>query len=239
MSDTTPTTEPDHVTARRELQALIDAHRFELADVQHIPVRPMTRDEERDRAARRARGEYAHTPFDCDPLAGRVSFSLYKRGPDGTPFTPGGPYSGRYSAGSGIVAQDVLGRLRDTPEVRRVFGPGRLFRGEGVSFQALESGSKKYGGRFSRTADEDASARAAAQVWTPALVDVLGSMLSDVQGWPPAGYTFREWLDEGLVEGMNPADALDTFEAIQKEWRFLVRALGADFDAARDIAARL
>lgn len=222
--DTTPTTEPDYVTARRELQTLIDAHRFELADVQHIPARPMTAKEKRERDARRARGEYAGLPLDCDPLAGRVSFSLYKRGPDGTPFTPGGPYSSRYSAGSGIVARWAL----ETP--------GVLAR-TSVSLADLKLAAQ--GGGYSRSVHWEAQGVRLAREWRPALVDVLGSMLSDVQGWPPAGYTFREWLDEGLVEGMNPADALDTFEAIQEEWRFLVRALGADFDAARDLAARL
>lgn len=90
-----------------------------------------------------------------------------------------------------------------------------------------------------RTVDGRNALMRAAQAWRPELVDVVASMLSDVAGWGPGGMTFREWLSEGLAEGQDAADALDTFNAIEAEYRFLARVFGTELGAACELAGRL
>jgi len=92
-----------------------------------------------------------------------------------------------------------------------------------------------------RTLDSVEAFERSVHTYAPPLVDVLWSMLSDVNGWPAGGFTFREWLAEGLADGLNAADALDTFQEIEKEWRFLQRACPhpGDLETLCQIAGRM
>lgn len=134
-----------------------------------------------------------------------------------------------YSAGSMIVARDVLER-----------GPCPVYVpsiDRGINRAALESAARKHGSGL--TIDEVAALERAAAVWVPDLIDVLSSMLLDCAGflaYAPAEPTFREWLAEGLCDGMNAADALDCYSAIQGEYRFLARALADDLARAIELA---
>jgi hypothetical protein len=100
--------------------------------------------------------------------------------------------------------------------------------------RALREGLKS--GR--RSVDTQDALERAAPYWRPELVDVVASMLSDVSGWEGAGLTFREWLDEGLASD-NAADALDCYNAIVAEYRFLSRVFGSELGAACELAGRL
>lgn len=213
---------PDYDVAREELAAMIERFGLAFGQVEHVPVRAETAREKRDREAQRARGEYSHLSFDCDPTAGRVRFTLYRKGPDGQPF--GSPYSGTYRAGSGIVA-------RWAEENRKSL--------RGADFSPLLGGADLGALAHPRTVAGQEAAAAVAKRWRPTLIDVVGSMLSDVAGWDGPGPTFREWLEEGIADGLNAADALETFETIQGEYRFLARIFGAELPAAVELAGRL
>lgn len=77
------------------------------------------------------------------------------------------------------------------------------------------------------------------KVWIPELLDVFSSMLTDAASFE-SGITFREWLNETDSGSMNPADALDMFNACKATFEFLMRELGqAKLNELRELAGRL
>lgn len=77
------------------------------------------------------------------------------------------------------------------------------------------------------------------KVWLPDMLDVFSSLLTDTYGFE-SGITFREWLNETYSGEMNPADALDMFNACKATFEFFMRELGqAKLNELRELAQRL
>lgn len=76
------------------------------------------------------------------------------------------------------------------------------------------------------------------EAYRPTAVDVIAAVVSDSDGWEP-DMTFREFMDEGTCEGLDPADALDVYEAVKESARFCARVFGGDLERAQEIAREL
>jgi len=83
---------------------------------------------------------------------------------------------------------------------------------------------KNSGGRISLAAEE--ALRNVRAAYRPDVVDIVGSMLHNLCGMSP-DCTFRDWLDDSGMDFKHPADALETFEAVKAEARFLRRVFDA------------
>lgn len=72
--------------------------------------------------------------------------------------------------------------------------------------------------------------------YRPKTVDLVCSLLWDASFDPET--TFREWCEEFGYD-LNPADALDTFRVLRETRSKMMRILGADFDAALELAQEM
>ena len=70
----------------------------------------------------------------------------------------------------------------------------------------------------------------------PTTLDLVCSLLLDASIDPEM--TFREWCEE-WGEGLSPADAFDTFQALQETRAKMRRILRDDFDAAVELAQEM
>lgn len=133
-----------------------------------------------------------------------------------------------YSAGSEIVRRWALehrGALRGADFMPAIGG---------VDVKSLETV------RFPNytRAQAEAIDRVRLHHYAPDAVDVVTSALLDCAGWDGPGPSFREWIEEGVAPE-NAADALECYEGIVAEYRFLRRALGADYDRASELAGEV
>jgi len=203
-------TEPDYKVAERELRAIVTKHSLTM----HVNRLPDSSYEERGTLK----------------FAGTIS-----NGKESTAFT--------YQCGSAIPLHAARKRIEAGETVRSVLPWEYWPTGANADYVKECILMQSFGRRLS--IDADRIRVAVRSRYLPEVYDIVSCLCSDaatLDSLPP-GADWLDWAQEfGALEDAT-AESLrslqESFVAMQRQYRFLARVLGGDFDTAKDLVQRL